>query len=183
MNTLFNDFLEFEFRQTILLVDDRADNLASLEAILENDSLYLLKASSGDEALQILLDQDISLVLLDVQMPVMNGYEVARLMRGNRKTHNIPIIFITAVARDEAAAIRGYQSGAIDYITKPVNAVVLQSKVALFLELDMSRRQLQHAFIRLEHTKACYESMLNAAGEGGTDDGSCLPSFSDAAYC
>ncbi len=171
-------FSDIESRQTILLVDDREDNLASLEAILDKDKLTLLKARSGEEALQILLDQDVSLVLLDVQMPVMNGYEVARLMRGNRKTRDIPIIFITAVARDEAAAIRGYQSGAIDYITKPVNTVVLESKVALFLELDMSKRQLQHAFIRLEHTKAYYESMLNAAGEGVIGmDAQCLVKF------
>lgn len=166
MGSSVKNMLEFDLCQTILLVDDRPDNLASLEAILENGRRRLLKAGSGEEALQMLLDQDVALVLLDVQMPLMNGYEVARLMRGNRKTRNIPIIFITAIARDEAAAIRGYQSGAIDYITKPVNAVVLQSKVGLFLELDLSKRQLQQAFARLEHTKAYYESMLNAAGEG-----------------
>lgn len=166
MGSSVKNILEFDLCQTILLVDDRPDNLASLEAILESGRRRLLKAGSGEEALQMLLDQDVALVLLDVQMPLMNGYEVARLMRGNRKTRNIPIIFITAIARDEAAAIRGYQSGAIDYITKPVNAVVLQSKVGLFLELDLSKRQLQQAFARLEHTKAYYESMLNAAGEG-----------------
>ncbi len=166
MGSSVKNILDFDLCQTILLVDDRPDNLASLEAILENGRRRLLKAGSGEEALQMLLDQDVALVLLDVQMPLMNGYEVARLMRGNRKTRNIPIIFITAIARDEAAAIRGYQSGAIDYITKPVNAVVLQSKVGLFLELDLSKRQLQQAFARLEHTKAYYESMLNAAGEG-----------------
>lgn len=166
MGSSVKNILDFDLCQTILLVDDRPDNLASLEAILENGRRQLLKAGSGEEALQLLLDQDVALVLLDVQMPLMNGYEVARLMRGNRKTRNIPIIFITAIARDEAAAVRGYQAGAIDYITKPVNSVVLQSKVALFLELDLSKRQLQHAFTRLEHTKAYYESMLNAAGEG-----------------
>ena len=166
MGSSVKNILDFDLCQTILLVDDRPDNLASLEAILENGRRRLLKAGSGEEALQMLLDQDVALVLLDVQMPLMNGYEVARLMRGNRKTRNIPIIFITAIARDEAAAIRGYQAGAIDYITKPVNAVVLQSKVGLFLELDLSKRQLQQAFARLEHTKAYYESMLNAAGEG-----------------
>jgi diguanylate cyclase (GGDEF)-like protein/PAS domain S-box-containing protein len=166
MDSPVKKILDFDLQQTILLVDDRPDNLASLEALLENGRRHLLKASSGEEALQILLDHDVSLVLLDVQMPFMSGYEVAKLMRGNRKTRNIPIIFITAIARDEAAAIRGYQAGAIDYITKPVNALVLQSKVALFLELDLSKRQLQQSFIRLEHTKAYYESMLNAAGEG-----------------
>lgn len=166
MGSSLKKMLDIDLCQTILLVDDRPDNLASLEAILEDGQRRLLKAGGGEEALQMLLEQDVALVLLDVQMPIMNGYEVARLMRGNRKTRHIPIIFITAIARDEAAAIRGYQSGAIDYITKPVNAVVLQSKVSLFLDLDLSKRQLLQAYARLEHTKAYYESMLNAAGEG-----------------
>ena len=183
MDSPVNNIFDFNYQQMILLVDDRFDNLASLEAILENGRRQLLKASSGEEALQILLDQDVSLVLLDVQMPIMNGYEVARLIRGNRRTRNIPIIFITAVARDEAAAIRGYQAGAIDYITKPVNAVVLQTKVALYLELDLSKRQLQQTFIRLEHTKAYFESMLNAAGEGviGVDAGGLVKFINPAA--
>ncbi len=166
MDLSHKNLLDTDFQQTLLLVDDRPENLASLEAILDDGHRRLLKAGSGEEALQQLLDHDVALVLLDVQMPVMNGYEVARLMRGNRKTRNIPIIFITAIEREEAAAIRGYQSGAIDYITKPVNSVVLQSKVALFLELDLARRKLQQAYMRVEHTKAYYESMLNAAGEG-----------------
>lgn len=166
MDLSHKNLLDTDFQQTLLLVDDRPENLASLEAILDDGHRLLLKAGSGEEALQQLLDHDVALVLLDVQMPVMNGYEVARLMRGNRKTRNIPIIFITAIEREEAAAIRGYQAGAIDYIAKPVNSVVLQSKVALFLELDLVRRKLQHAYMRVEHTKAYYESMLNAAGEG-----------------
>ncbi len=163
---------ELERRQTLLLVDDRPENLASLEALLDDGVRELLSATSGEQALQLLLSHEVSLVLLDVQMPGMNGYEVARLMRGNRKTRGIPIIFITAIERDEAAAIRGYQAGAIDYIMKPVNSVVLQSKVALFLELDLARRRLQQAYLRLENTKAYYESMLNAAGEGviGVDE-------------
>ncbi len=166
MNSPLKRLPELDYRQTILLVDDRSENLTSLEALLDDGVRQLLCATSGEQALQLLLEHEVSLVLLDVQMPVMNGYEVARLMRGNRKTRGIPIIFITAIERDEAAAIRGYQAGAIDYITKPVNSVVLQSKVALFLELDLSRRRLQQAYIRLENTKAYYESMLNAAGEG-----------------
>lgn len=172
MNSSVHRPPELEYRQTILLVDDRPENLASLEALLDDGVRELLSATGGEQALQLLLSHEVSLVLLDVQMPGMSGYEVARLMRGNRKTRGIPIIFITAIERDEAAAIRGYQAGAIDYIMKPVNSVVLQSKVALFLELDMARRRLQQAYLRLENTKAYYESMLNAAGEGviGVDD-------------
>ncbi len=166
MNSPEKRIQELDYRQTILLVDDRPENIASLEALLDDGRRELLSATSGERALQLLLEHDVAVVLLDVQMPVMNGYEVARLMRSNRKTRNVPIIFITAIERDEAAAIRGYQAGAIDYITKPVNSVVLQSKVTLFLELDLARRRLQQAYVRLENTKAYYESMLNAAGEG-----------------
>ena len=166
MNSPDKRFAEMEGRPTLLLVDDRPENLASLEAILDDPRRELLCATGGEQALQMLLSREVALVLLDVQMPGMNGYEVARLMRSNRKTRGIPIIFITAIERDEAAAIRGYQAGAIDYITKPVSAVVLQSKVGLFLELDAARRRLQQAYIRLDNTKAYYESMLNAAGEG-----------------
>ncbi len=166
MNSPEKRIQELDYRQTILLVDDRPENIASLEALLDDGRRELLSATSGERALQLLLEHEVAVVLLDVQMPVMNGYEVARLMRSNRKTRNVPIIFITAIERDEAAAIRGYQAGAIDYITKPVNSVVLQSKVTLFLELDLARRRLQQAYVRLENTKAYYESMLNAAGEG-----------------
>ena len=174
---------EIDYRQTILLVDDRPENIASLEALLDDGRRELLSATSGERALQLLLEHDVALVLLDVQMPGMSGYEVARLMRSNRKTRGVPIIFITAIERDEAAAIRGYQAGAIDYITKPVNSVVLQSKVALFLELDLTRRKLQQAYLRLDNTKAYYESMLNAAGEGviGVDRGGIVKFVNPAA--
>jgi diguanylate cyclase (GGDEF)-like protein/PAS domain S-box-containing protein len=153
-------------RPFVLLVDDRTDNLESLEAILENGNVALLKATSGEEALQLLLGYDVSLVLLDVQMPGMNGYEVARLMRSNRKTRSIPIIFITAILRDEVAAVRGYEAGAIDYILKPVSSTILRSKVALFLEYDQNKRGLQQAYKKLDSTRAYYESILSAAGDG-----------------
>ncbi|HJW55245.1 MAG TPA: EAL domain-containing protein [Burkholderiaceae bacterium] len=157
---------EAAVKPTVLLVDDRAENLESLEAILENGHITLLKATSGEQALQLLLENDISLVLLDVQMPGMNGYEVARLMRSNRKTRSVPIIFITAIMRDEAASVRGYQAGAIDYIVKPISSSILRGKVSLLLEFDQNKRHLQHAYAKLDNAKAYYESILNAAGEG-----------------
>src|SRR5688572_20647255 len=120
MDALLTRTNDAPYKPTLLLVDDRAENLESLEAILGNGHVVLLKARSGEEALRLLLDHDVSLVLLDVQMPGMSGYEVAELMRSNRKTRAIPIIFITAIERDEAATIRGYRAGAIDYILKPV---------------------------------------------------------------
>jgi diguanylate cyclase (GGDEF)-like protein/PAS domain S-box-containing protein len=150
----------------VLMVDDRPENLDSLRAILDDCHATLLQATSGEEALGMLLEHDVSLVLLDVQMPRMDGYEVARLMRGNRKTRSVPIIFITAIMRDDQAVMRGYESGAIDYIAKPVDPQILRSKVSLFLELDRNRRRLQDAYSTLDHAKAYYESILNAAGEG-----------------
>jgi diguanylate cyclase (GGDEF)-like protein/PAS domain S-box-containing protein len=150
----------------VLMVDDRPENLDSLEAVLDDGQAVLMRANTGEQALEMLLQKDISLVLLDVQMPRMDGYEVALLMRGNRKTRSVPIIFITAIMRDSAAIMRGYESGAIDYIAKPVDPSILRSKVALFLELDRNRRRLQEAYLVLDRTKAHYESILNAAGEG-----------------
>jgi diguanylate cyclase (GGDEF)-like protein/PAS domain S-box-containing protein len=157
-----------EHNQTpvVLMVDDRPENLDSLRAILNDCHTTLLQATSGEDALGMLLEHDVSLVLLDVQMPRMDGYEVARLMRGNRKTRSVPIIFITAIMRDDQAVMRGYESGAIDYIAKPVDPQILRSKVSLFLELDRNRRRLQDAYSTLDHAKAYYESILNAAGEG-----------------
>lgn len=155
-----------DYRQTVLMVDDRPENLVALEAILDDGQTILLRAHSGDQALQMLLDYDVALVLLDIAMPGMDGYEVASLMRSSRRTRNIPIIFLTAFMRDEDATIRGYKSGAIDYLLKPVNATILRCKVAIFLELDRRQRQVVHAYRRLDDQRAFYQSILNAAGEG-----------------
>lgn len=153
-------------RQKVLLVDDRPENLAGLEATLEDPRIELLKAASGEEALRVLLDQNVSLVLLDVQMPRMDGYEVARLMRRARRTRHVPILFITAYHSDEEAVLKGYESGAIDYIQKPVNPALLRAKVSLLLEYDHQRIELRQARDRLQAQRSYYESILNAAGEG-----------------
>ena len=157
---------DLELRQKLLLVDDRPENLVALEALLDDGQLTLLKAGSGEEALQLLLDHEVALVLLDIAMPGMDGYEVAELMRSSRRTRNIPILFLTAFMRDEDATLRGYRSGAIDYLLKPVNATILRCKVALFLELDRRQRQLLHAYRQLDDQRAFYQSILDAAGEG-----------------
>src|SRR4051812_33325304 len=102
-------------RQTILLVNHRTEDLEVLESILDCEHLHLLTAVSGEEGLHLLREHDVSLVLLDLQMPGMNGYQVARQMREHRKTRSIPIIFITAVLQEDTIAGRSYQSGAIDY--------------------------------------------------------------------
>jgi two-component system, sensor histidine kinase and response regulator len=120
----------------ILLVDDREDNLLSMELVLEKDGYSFSKATSGKDALKILLkEQDFSLILLDVKMPIMDGYETAAIIYQREKLRGIPIIFITGQDYEDASVFKGYQSGAVDYIRKPVNPQILRSKVAVFSEL------------------------------------------------
>ncbi len=120
----------------ILLVDDREDNLLSMELVLEKEGYSFARASSGREALKILLrDQSFTLILLDVKMPVMDGYETAEIIYQWDKLRHIPIIFITGQDYEESSVFKGYQAGAVDYIRKPVNPLILRSKVAVFTEL------------------------------------------------
>ncbi len=125
-----------------LLVDDLEENLLSLEALLRRDDLLLLKARSGDQALEIMLQHDIALALVDVQMPGLNGFELAELMRGNERTRRIPIIFVTAGTGDGQRRFRGYEAGAVDFIQKPIEPDILRSKVDVFFELYRQRQQL-----------------------------------------
>lgn len=127
----------------ILLVDDRKENLLSLEALLSDQGYTLVKATSGNEALCLTLKQEFALVLLDVQMPGMDGFETAELMRINPKTKHIPIIFVTAGMRDLQFQFRGYDTGAVDYLAKPIEPLFLQSKVRVFAELYRQRHDLE----------------------------------------
>jgi signal transduction histidine kinase len=130
----------------ILLVYDREDNLYSIETIFEKDNYTIVKASSGREALKVLLkEQDFSLILMDVQMPDLNGFETATIIYERDKLKNIPIIFITAFGYDEDYIFKGYKTGGVDYIYKPVNPEVLRMKVSVFVELYRKNQQLlQH---------------------------------------
>src|SRR5438552_7425476 len=127
----------------ILLVDDREDNLFSIEAILEKDNYTIVKANSGRAALKILLSQqDFSLILMDVQMPDLNGLETATIIYERDKLKNIPIIFITAFSYDEDYIFKGYKTGGVDYIYKPINPELLRMKVSVFVELYRKNQQL-----------------------------------------
>jgi signal transduction histidine kinase len=125
-----------------LLVDDLEENLLSLEALLRRDGLVLLKARSGDEALELLLAHDVALALVDVQMPGLNGFELAELMRGNERTRGVPIIFVTAGNADSQRRFRGYEAGAVDFIHKPIEPDILRSKADVFFELHRQRQQI-----------------------------------------
>jgi signal transduction histidine kinase len=125
-----------------LLVDDLEDNLVALEALLRRDDLVLLRARSGEEALELLLVHDVALGLLDVQMPGMDGFELAELMRGNERTRNVPIIFLTASNTDSQRKFRGYEAGAVDFIQKPVEWDILRSKTRVFFDLHRQKQQI-----------------------------------------
>ena len=127
---------------SFLLVDDLEENLLSLEALLRREELVLLKARSGDQALELLLQNDVALALIDVQMPGLSGFELAELMRGNGRTRGIPIIFVTAGSADYQRRFRGYEAGAVDFIQKPIEPDILRSKADVFFELYRQRQQI-----------------------------------------
>jgi diguanylate cyclase (GGDEF)-like protein len=135
---------------SILLVDDRKENLMVLQALLDAPGLNVVPATSGNEALGLMLDHDFAVVILDVQMPDMNGFEVADLMRRNERTKYIPIIFITAFSKEEGYISRGYETGAVDYLFKPLDPVVLKSKINTFLELHRHKKELEESKKQIE---------------------------------
>jgi two-component system sensor histidine kinase/response regulator len=126
-----------------LLVDDTEENLVALEALLRRDGLELLRAHSGSEALELLLEHDVALALVDVQMPEMDGFELAELMRGSRRTQHVPIIFVTAGAHSPQRVFKGYETGAVDFLFKPIEPHVLKGKADVFFELYRQRKELE----------------------------------------
>ncbi len=130
---------------TILLVDDRPENLISLESMLDSEYRKIIKANSGNEALKYALENEIALILLDVQMPDMDGFEVARLLKENSRTKDISIIFVTALSKDEKYTIQGYEEGAVDYLHKPLDYNIVQAKVNVFEKLYLQQNELKAA--------------------------------------
>ena len=126
----------------ILAVDDKPQNVAAIEAVLAGTGVQVVKAASGNEALERLLVDEVALALVDVRMPQMDGFELAELMRGTGRTRTIPIIFMTAEADDPTRTFRGYEAGAVDFLHKPVDPQILRSKVDVFVQLYSQRRQL-----------------------------------------
>lgn len=136
----------------ILVVDDKPENLFSMKQLLESEDLDInvITAESGLLALEMALTNDFSLILMDVQMPEMNGYETAELLRGSKKTKLIPIIFVTANNWEENSIFKGYESGAVDYLFKPINSPVLLSKVRVFIELGQQKLRLEEKTLELD---------------------------------
>src|SRR3954452_16549793 len=133
----------------ILIVDDEPKNLTALETVLDDPSYRLVRAGSADEALLALVAEEFALLVLDIQMPGMNGFELAAMVKQRKKTANIPIIFLTAYYSEDQHVLEGYSSGAVDYLHKPINPTVLRSKVAVFVELYTKTRECEMANKRL----------------------------------
>src|SRR6185436_11537003 len=129
----------------ILLVDDKPENLAVLESILERDDYRLTKAQSAQEALVALINTDFALIVLDVRMPETSGFELAQIIKERKRTRDVPIIFVTAHYSEDQHILSGYSAGAVDYMTKPVNPVILKSKAAVFADLYRKTKALNEA--------------------------------------
>ena len=127
----------------VLLVDDRPENLLALEAILEPLNLVLVRAHSGEEALKHVLQQEFAVILLDVQMPGLNGFETAQIIKSRERSRAIPIIFLTAISKEEEYVFKGYEVGAVDYMFKPFQPDILRSKVLVFVDLYRQQQQIK----------------------------------------
>jgi len=127
----------------VLIVDDIEHNLTALSALLARPEVRLLLARSGVEALELLLEHDVAVAVLDVNMPGMSGFELASLIRGSPRTSHVPIIFLTATSQDAIRTFQGYEAGAVDFLYKPIEPRIVQSKVGIFVQLEMQKRQLE----------------------------------------
>jgi CheY-like chemotaxis protein len=154
-------------RAKVLIVDDRRENLVALVAILQGLPVEPVTVTSGEDALKQLLSDDFAVILLDAQMPGMDGFEAASHIKQRKRTQHLPIIFLTAADRDAHLAFRGYAAGAVDYITKPFDPWVLRAKVSVFVELwaknDQLREQAESARLR----EAEHASVMAAAARAG----------------
>jgi len=153
---------------SVLLVDDRPENLLALEAVLASLPCRLVSVTSGQEALRRLLHDDFALILLDVQMPELDGFETAEYIKRRRKTRAIPIIFVTAISKERHHVFRGYETGAVDYVFKPYDPQLLRAKVQVFLELYEATRAVQRSEELLRATFDCAPIGMARLDESGT---------------
>ena len=145
----------------LLIVDDLPENLLALEALIKREDRMVYKALSADEALSLLLQHEFAMAILDVQMPGMNGFELAELMRGTEKTKNIPIVFVSAAGRELNYAFKGYESGAVDFLHKPLDIHAVKSKVNVFVDLYRQSKAMKQQVEALEQSRREQEALLN----------------------
>ena len=149
-----------DIQAKLLIVDDLPENLLALEALIKREDRLVYKALSADEALSLLLQHDFAMAILDVQMPGMNGFELAELMRGTEKTKHIPIVFVSAAGRELNYAFKGYESGAVDFLHKPLDIHAVKSKVNVFVELYRQRKAMKQLVEALEQSRREQEALL-----------------------
>lgn len=140
-----------EVKDHILIVDDKVNNIYALEQILGQPHRNLISVTSGNEALKVALNQEIDLIILDVQMPGMDGFEVAQILKSNKRTSETPIIFVTAELKDQKFVLKGFEEGAIDYLAKPLNPEITEAKVSVLLQLHRQQRELMEKNQKLEN--------------------------------
>ena len=145
----------------VLLVDDLQENLLALEALIRQPGRRIFTARTGDEALSLMLEHAFALAILDVQMPSMNGFELAELMRGTERTRTIPIVFVSAAGRELNYAFQGYESGAVDFLYKPIDPHAVRSKVNVFVDLFRQRQELQAAKSELQRAVTMRDDFMS----------------------
>ncbi len=148
----------------ILAVDDVEENLIALSALLRRPGIRLIEARSGNEALEALLTNDIALALLDVNMPEMDGFELAELMRGSERTRHVPIIFLTAAVPERGRVFQGYEAGAVDFLFKPLDPRLLASKVEVFAQLHRQKQQLAAQVQQIQQAQAMSDLFVGVLG-------------------
>jgi signal transduction histidine kinase len=144
----------------VLIVDDLADNLQALDALIRHEQRLVFHAASGEQALQLLLEHEFALAILDVQMPGMDGFELAELMRGTERTRHIPIVFTSAAGRELNYAFKGYGTGAVDFLYKPLDSDAVRSKVNVFVALDQQRHEGRRQVAELEQSRREQQQLL-----------------------
>ena len=149
-----------DIQAKLLIVDDLPENLLALEALIKREDRAVYKALSADEALSLLLQHEFALAILDVQMPGMNGFELAEMMRSTEKTKNIPIVFVSAAGREMNYAFKGYESGAVDFLHKPLDIHAVKSKVNVFVDLYRQRKAVKQQVEALEQSRREQEVLL-----------------------
>ena len=149
-----------DIQAKLLIVDDLPENLLALEALIKREDRTVYKALSADEALSLLLQHEFAMAILDVQMPGMNGFELAELMRGTEKTKNIPIVFVSAAGRELNYAFKGYESGALDFLHKPLDIHAVKSKVNVLVELYRQSKAMKQQVEALEQSRREQEALL-----------------------
>jgi signal transduction histidine kinase len=145
----------------LLIVDDLPENLLALEALLREERTVVFSATSGDEALSLLLEHEFALALVDVQMPGMTGFELAELIRGSSRTMHLPIVFVSAADREPSYPFKGYENGAVDFLYKPLDGHAVKSKVRVFTELYRKDRALRRQLLALEAARAGQDRLLD----------------------